>query len=247
LPVIAIIWIRATAARLNGESLQFDAARFSVSATTTVPLTKVFRPTVVCSFILNLGTSVFGQDQFITTKPDNSSTETIVAIRHAEKPPAGLGNLNCKGLNRSLALPNVLLSKYGKPQYIFAPDPNERFEGSDFNYVRPLLTIEPTAIRCELPVNTEFGYTNIDSLAQELRRPDYQHALIFIAWQHNELRRFAKLLIALYGGDPNQVPFWSERDYDTIFIFKIQHQNDHDTLAFSIDHEALDNLSDTCP
>ena len=39
--------------------------------------------------------------------------ETIVAIRHAEKPPASLGQLTCKGLNRALALPKVLIPRYG--------------------------------------------------------------------------------------------------------------------------------------
>ena len=41
--------------------------------------------------------------------------ETIVAIRHAEKPPTSLGQLTCKGLNRALALPKVLIPRYGKP------------------------------------------------------------------------------------------------------------------------------------
>jgi hypothetical protein len=48
--------------------------------------------------------------------------ETIVAIRHAEKPPTSLGQLTCKGLNRALALPKVLIPRYGKPDRIYAPD-----------------------------------------------------------------------------------------------------------------------------
>jgi hypothetical protein len=109
------------------------------------------------------------------------------------------------------------------------------------------LTIAPTAIRCELPVNTEFGYTQIDDLAIELRKPDYQHALIFIAWEHGELDKFAKLLVAWYGGDPSQVPYWSEKDYDTIFVFRIRRIDGRNTLAFSIDHEGLSDLIDPCP
>jgi len=34
--------------------------------------------------------------------------ETIVFFRHGEKPSAGLGQLTCQGLNRALALPDVL-------------------------------------------------------------------------------------------------------------------------------------------
>ena len=68
--------------------------------------------------------------------------------------------------------------------------------------------------------------------------------MIFIAWEHGELDKFAKLLIASYGGNPNQVPFWSENDYDTIFVFRIQRQDGRSILAFSIDHEGLSDLSD---
>jgi hypothetical protein len=36
---------------------------------------------------------------------------TIVIVRHGEKPPAGLGQLSCQGLNRALALSQVLFEK----------------------------------------------------------------------------------------------------------------------------------------
>jgi hypothetical protein len=207
---------------------------------------KVSHPISPCLvFILAISVPVIAQSA--TGAPDDSSAETIVAIRHGEKPPGGLGNLNCKGLRRALALPDVLISKYGRPDFIFAPNPTERFDGGQFNYVRPLATIEPTAIRCELPVNTDFGYTQIDDLAMELRKTDYQHGVIFIAWEHGQLYKLAKLLVASYGGDPSQVPFWSEREYDMIFVFRIFHQDGRNMLVFSIDHEALNNLSDSCP
>jgi hypothetical protein len=56
------------------------------------------------------------------------SVETLVCIRHGEKPPGGLGQLTVKGLNRALALPKVLLAKYGRPQFVFAPSPNQKTE-----------------------------------------------------------------------------------------------------------------------
>jgi hypothetical protein len=46
---------------------------------------------------------------------------------------------------------------------------------------------------------------------------------------------------------PAQVPSWPGDDYDTIFVFKITHHNGQDTLAFTVDHEGLNNLSDACP
>jgi hypothetical protein len=42
--------------------------------------------------------------------------QTIVFIRHGEKPSGGYGQITCQGLNRALALPDVLLAKYGKPK-----------------------------------------------------------------------------------------------------------------------------------
>ena len=205
-------------------------------------------PCAIIPILLLLSTShpILAQND-ATTAPEDSNTETIVAIRHGEKPAEGLGNLNCKGLNRALALPEVLLSKYGKPSFIFAPNPEERVDGGDYNYIRPLVTIAPTAIRCELPINTEFGYTQIDDLAIELRKADYQHALIFIAWEHGELDKFAKEMVASYGGNPSLVPFWSEKDYDTIFVFRIRRIDGRNTLAFSIDHEGLSDVIDPCP
>jgi hypothetical protein len=50
--------------------------------------------------------------------------ETIVLLRHGEKPAGGLGQLTCKGLNRALALPSVLIGRFGKPGYIYAPNPS---------------------------------------------------------------------------------------------------------------------------
>jgi hypothetical protein len=182
----------------------------------------------------------------VTPAPEDADVETIVAIRHGEKPPGGLGNLSCRGLNRALALPNVLLSKYGKPEFIFAPNPTEKVDGGKF-YVRPLVTIEPTAIRCQLPVNTAYGYSQIDQLADELKKPAYGHALVFVTWEHLFLDKFAQSMVKSYGGDPKQVPSWLGDDYDTIFVLRITHQNGHEKLAFSVDHEGLNDLSDSCP
>ena len=50
-----------------------------------------------------------------------AAVERIVCIRHGEKPAKDLGQLDCQGLNRALALPKVLISHYGKADFIFAP------------------------------------------------------------------------------------------------------------------------------
>ncbi|HEV2695139.1 MAG TPA: hypothetical protein VG347_19755 [Verrucomicrobiae bacterium] len=176
------------------------------------------------------------------------TVETIVCIRHGEKPPGGLGQLNCRGLNRALALPDVLLGKYGKPQFVFAPNTTQKVDGKiGYNYIRPLMTIEPTAIRCGLPVNTEYGYLDINGLESELKKPEYRNAVIFVAWEHGLLDDFVKNLVKNNGGDPATVPAWPREDFDSIFLVKITHASTGDSASFTIEHENLNGLSDECP
>jgi hypothetical protein len=175
------------------------------------------------------------------------TVETIVCIRHGEKPPGGLGQLNIRGLNRSLVLPKVLLTKFGTPQFIFAPNPTQKSDGNKYYYIRPLATIEPTAIRCGLPVNTEFGYKEIQGLESELAKPEYQNAVVFVAWEHGLLDDFAKNMVKDNGGDVTEVPAWPGKDYDTIFVFKITNDHGQKSFSFTIDHEGLNNLSDEYP
>ena len=185
-----------------------------------------------------------------STEGSQTNVETLVCFRHGEKPRGGLGQLTCRGLNRALALPNVLLTKYGKPQFIFAPNPTQKVDGKDkdsYYYVRPIATIEPTAIQCRLPVNTQFGYQEIKELEMELQKPAYQNATVFIVWEHVKLDDFAKELVKHHGGDPAQVHFWPDKDYDTILVFKITKAAGQESFTFTMDHEGLNNLSDTCP
>ncbi|HZC42785.1 MAG TPA: hypothetical protein VE195_01335 [Acidobacteriaceae bacterium] len=175
-------------------------------------------------------------------------------IRHGEKPPAGLGQLTCRGLNRSLALAPLLISRYGKPDAIFAPDPAVRLQekngGPTCSYVRPLATIEPTAIRLAMPVNTQIGFDQIGELQQALLQPRFAHSLIFVAWEHDNLYRFAQQMLQTYGEGASQLPPWPGWDYGTIYVFHITRpENDgkpHATL--SIQQENLGGkLTNTCP
>jgi hypothetical protein len=187
-----------------------------------------------------------GQTNSATAMGTNQTVETIVCIRHGEKPKGGLGQLTVRGLNRALALPDLLLNKYGKPQFIFAPNPTQKVDGNKYYYVRPIATIEPTAIRCGLPLDTEFGYQEIKGLEHELEKPEYQNALIFVAWEHGFLDEFAKNMVKDHK-DLSKVPDWSNDDYDTIFIFKIVRTAGNESFTFTIDHENLNNLSDSYP
>lgn len=194
--------------------------------------------------------SVHADGQTNQPPADSISTptvETIVCLRHGEKPKGGLGQLTCRGLNRALALPDVLLGKYGTPQFVFAPNPTQKVDPGGYYYVRPLVTIEPTAIRLGMPINTEFGYREIHGLENELDKPQYRSATVFVAWEHILLDQFVQNLVKDHGGNPTQVPPWPGNDYDTIFLVKITHSGKDTSVTFTIDHENLNNLSDNCP
>ena len=191
-----------------------------------------------------LATGLFAQNTQPAVDP---KTETIVLIRHAEKPLLGFGQINCQGLNRALALPDVLINKFGKAGLIYAPNPADKVSdpGGTFDYIRPLITIEPTAVRLGLPVNCDFGYKDIKGMEAELLSPAHAGKLIFVVWEHEKLNDMVKDLLRTNGADPGQVPDWPGSDYDRIYVLRFSAVTH--TISFTLDHESLDHLSDDCP
>ena len=180
-----------------------------------------------------------------------TGTETIVFFRHGEKPPRGLGQLTPQGLNRALALSTLLPAKYGKPDFLLAPDPTLTHvtEGSStFDYIRPLATIEPTAIALGMPVQTEFGFAQIDKLDAELSKPKYARSVLFVAWEHAYEQKAVADLVNQFAGDPKRVPHWKGTDHDSLYVVRITRAPGRPaTVAFTLDHEGLDNLSKAMP
>ena len=175
--------------------------------------------------------------------------EKIVLVRHGEKPAAGLGQLDCQGLNRALALPPVIARMFGKPDAIFAPAPSvqKTDDGEPYDYVRPLATIEPTAIAFGLPVHAGIGVSDRKGLAQALTQPAYQNAFVLVAWEHKIAEKVAKDLIADHGGDPDAVPNWRGDDFDSIYVVTITRSGDAVKPAFEHAGEGLDGRPTTCP
>jgi len=182
-------------------------------------------------------------------RADNADVETIVLVRHGEKPEAGLGQLNCQGLNRALALPRVIESRFGKPDVIFAPSPAQQKSdlGKRYDYVRPLATIEPTAIYFGMPVDASLGVSQIDDLRQALLAPAYRRSVVVVAWEHVVLEKLAQQIVAQYGGDPTTVPWWHGSDFDSIYVLRISRLDGQTQVAFSTGHQGLNGLSARCP
>jgi hypothetical protein len=177
------------------------------------------------------------------------NVETLVFVRHAEKPPTGLGQLSCKGLNRSLALPAVIAAKYGKPDAIYAPDPGERKDdgGEPYYYVRPLATVEPTAIQFGLPVQTPYGYSQIAALGGALIDPKWRNRTVLVAWEHREIEELVRQIVGAYGGNASDVPQWKSADFDSIYVVRIDWSGATPRASFSHEREDLNGRADDCP
>ncbi|MFT4433952.1 histidine phosphatase family protein [Caballeronia sp. 15715] len=201
-------------------------------------------PSGVLSLVLAI--TVLGS---IPVRAASDPVETIIMVRHGEKPADGLGQLSCQGLNRALALPRVIESRYGKPDLIFAPDPakQKNDSGTKYDYVRPLATIEPTAIYFGLPVNASIGFSRTDDLHAILLAPQYKSSLIVVAWEHKIIEALARKMVSDAGGDAASVPHWASADYDSIYVLRITRTDDKINAAFSVEHEGLNHRSVTCP
>jgi hypothetical protein len=177
------------------------------------------------------------------------TTQTIVLMRHGEKPAAGLGQLDCQGLNRALALPPVLALRFGRPAAIFAPNPAARIrdEGRDYDYIRPLATIEPTAIALGMPVDVSVGFTDVDGLQKRLGESHLHNALVFVAWEHERAEQVARALMARHGGAADVVPVWHHLDFDSLYIVRIERSGDRVKASFEHAHEGLNGQPRNCP
>jgi hypothetical protein len=178
----------------------------------------------------------------------SSAEQTIVFFRHGEKPSSGLGQITCQGLNRALALPDVLFARFGRPQWAYAPNPSQKISdpsGSYF-YVRPLATIEPAAIRAGISVNTNYGYTNLSGLQSVLIRSSKANSTIYVAWEHAYLVKAVQNIMNAYGGGI-RVPAWTSGDYDALYVVRVRYTSSGITATFERDSQGLNGLPTACP
>jgi len=184
----------------------------------------------------------------------DGAAETIVFVRHGEKPEGGLGQLNCQGLNRALALPSVIANSFGRPEAIFAPNPSLPKEdaGKLYDYIRPLATIEPTAIRFGLPVDVSVGFDDREGLqaALEAHRAPDRNVVVLVAWEHRQIAPIARALLAAHGAEAetiNDVRDWEGNDFDSIYIVTIRRRGETTKATFNHGYEGLNEQPSACP
>jgi hypothetical protein len=226
-----------------------DGVAWTTVGSDTVPMAAtIYVGLAVTSHLAGtLATATF-ESTAIDRAPSTPTSQTLVFFRHGEKPPGGYGQLTCQGLQRALALPTVLTRQFGNPQYLFAPNPIPKVADSagSFYYVRPLAAIEPTAIRLGLPVNAQYGYTDVAGLQSELLSSAYASATIFISWEHLKLRELVQNIMNAYGSGV-AVPAWPSDDFDSLYVVRLTNNGGGITAQFEHDYQGLNNLPTTCP
>lgn len=183
---------------------------------------------------------------FVVSVVDARAEQTIVFMRHGEKPVGGYGQLSCQGFNRSLALPKVLLAKFGRPTYLYAPNPAFRHTDSAgrFYYDRALATLEPLAVKLRTDIRSQYSYADIASLQTALISSSKDNTIIFVAWEHLMLRQLVQNIMNNYGGHL-VVPTWPDSDYDSLFVVRVNYGTAI-TASFEHDHQGLNGRSATC-
>jgi hypothetical protein len=175
--------------------------------------------------------------------------QTLVFLRHGEKPAGGLGQLNCQGLNRAMNLASVLPEKFGKADYVFAANPTRNVEEGEldnsYSYIRPLMTISPSAIKLGLPVNIKFSANDTSALADELVEDKYHNATIYTAWSHGYL--INKVASEAAGEKHTITEDWSGNDYDSLYVLTLTWHNGKASLLSRNYKQGLDNGEQTCP
>lgn len=179
-------------------------------------------------------------------------TQTLVFLRHAEKPGEGLGQLNCQGLNRALDLATLLPERFGKADYVFAANPSRHVEeGSkdqSYSYIRPLMTISPSAIRLGLPVNIDYGANDTDALAEELLRDKYRNATVYTAWSHGYLPDLINAVAGKALGEKRVITEdWSGDDFDTLYVLTLTWHDGKASLLSRNVRQGLNDGAHSCP
>ena len=195
--------------------------------------------------------ALFSLGKGVYAEPKNG-IQTLVFMRHAEKPSMGLGQLNCQGLNRAIDLSELLPRQFGKADFIFAANPSRHVEEGEgdhsYSYLRPLMTVGPSAIKLGLPVNIDYGANDTDDLASELMRDKYHNATIYTAWSHGYLPELINSVAQEASGKKiNLLEDWANDDFDSVLVLTLKWVNGKATMEYENYKQGLDNGAVGCP
>jgi hypothetical protein len=95
-----------------------------------------------------------------------------------------------------------------------------------------------------LPVNVDWEMTDITHLAEALLAQTQGTQVV--AWEHHLGEQLAKHLLMVLGGNPTEVPQWSDTDFDSVYVIRITGHDQGIQATVTHDNEELNNLSDSC-
>jgi hypothetical protein len=124
--------------------------------------------------------------------------------------------------------------------------------GVPYDYVRPLATVEPTAVLFGLPVDVSLDLYDTRGLvaAIEKRRARDHDVFILVAWEHKQIAPMVRALLSDRGADEadiKQVEDWDKEDFDSMYVVAIKQLTNGTGASFERRHEGLDGQSTTCP
>jgi hypothetical protein len=157
-----------------------------------------------------------------------------VIIRHGEKPANG-DNLSCAGLNRALALPAVLDTVTGRPDYTYVPT---IITGKKTSSIRMFQTISPFAVKDSLAINSFYKETDTRGVARDVLT---RRGVALMVWEHGNIPGLAAAL-----GVPGKLK-WNGSDFDSIWIIEFTETKNKSLkfLKFTIEQENI-KPSNTC-
>ncbi len=147
---------------------------------------------------------------------NNLANNTVLIIRHSEKPETGNG-LTAQGEERAR-----LYAKYFQPfQDQSSPiEVDSLYAGADSkSSIRPRLTLEPLSKASNLPINSSISSKDSVALVAELKSHPHGHYPL-VAWRHSEL----PALITAFGASPEKLlpnGQWPDDVFDWVVVLTI--------------------------
>lgn len=121
--------------------------------------------------------------------------QTILVIRHAEKPAADADpDLSPEGKKRADALPDLFARSASRPDPFPTPDFIFATAASKHSN-RPVETVTPLAKKLNLAINSTFADDDYPRLVKELySNPKYAGKTVLICWHHGTIPELATAL-----------------------------------------------------
>jgi hypothetical protein len=182
--------------------------------------------------VLSLAASFSSLAEAASPARDNLINNTVLIVRHTEKPDTGNG-LTPQGEERAR-----LYAKYFEPlrEEELSISVDCLYAGADSkNSIRPRLTLEPITKATGLPLHLNIGTKDSDGLVRELRtEPHGAHPLI--AWRHGEI----PTLLAAFGAFPEKLlpkGQWPDDVFDWVVVLTMG--PDGQLVSARVIHEQL--------